>query len=262
MVFTMDERKDFYVSIVRQFDKYWKMKLPCPVDPVEDIYRGAYSDVEWDALQTLMTSKPKALTTTEWFRLFWTDDRSNSYKCPYVMFKFDGTNYPDAGVHVDDVPPETREKVRHWIKTVNGYRLLREELSARCNGVMGNPTGEGKYHQNRTLKWLDPKINTPKQLFALWPEIFPLLPSKWKRDIQTGTGRQSKLPDEVAYRVVRQGKQRWATPEMFRCEDDDATEHQKKMFAALNHLFTMVSLAKDLPEVQGYPRFNGPISQH
>ena len=263
MTFAMDDRRGFANMVARKFDKFWQLKLPCPVDPVEDIYRRAFTDKEWVAMRYLMQEKPKVIKNDGSFNLFWTDDTTATHKCPHVTFTFDGLRLPEFPVRLDGLPDPIQGKVRDWITSVNYFRMLREQLLARVKGVMGNPTGEGNRNQTRTYRDLDPCVNTPKQLYRLWPEIFPLMHKHWKREVQLGSAK-SRLPYSVAYRVERDGGQgfrskRWAKPEEFRCEDAEATEYEKRSFQQINEIITMLSIAGDVAPPSNYPTFCGPL---
>lgn len=249
----MDDRRFFANNVGRKFDKFWKWKLPCPVDPFEDIYRTCFTDAQWNAIHLLKDTKPGMMKEDRSFNMYWADDH-------FVTFRFpDEVQLPSQGCHLDFLPDKIQRKVRVWVCSVNRFRVLRDELMRRCHGAMGNPTGEGKHYVKRSAKQLDPRVNTPLQLYRLWPEIQPLMCSDWKRDIRQ-MSVSARLPNRVAYRIVRDGRDIWATPEQFRCEDAGATPAEKQSFKEINMILTMVSLADNIPEPIGYPSFNGDVS--
>ena len=260
--FTVDDRKMFPNEVASKFDKFWQWNLPCPVDPVADIYRNAYSDKEWVAMRYLMQQKPSALKLADSFNMFWTDDTSTRSSCPRVAFKFDeGMKLPEFNLQLDMLPNPLRGKTRDWITSVNYFRMLRKELMARVKGVMGNPTGEGEMWVNRRRADYDPCINTPNQLYRLWPEIHPLMFKHWKREVAVSS-MKSSLPGQIGYRVRREPYSNavvWATPEQFRCEDGGASEYELKSWRQINEILTMVSLATEVNPVKDYPAFYGPI---
>lgn len=254
---SMDERKGFADRVCHKFDKFWQWKLPCPVDPFEDIYRLAWADDEWIAMNWLRERKPDTFAQHTGFRMYYGDEVKAK-----VVFKFpEGVKLPAFSVHLADMPDHVQRKVSDWLRSVNRFRLLRRNLRERVSGVMGNPngfSGQNRFPYVRRFKDLDPKVNTPKQLYRLWPEIQPLMYPTWKRDIQLQAVK-APLPKVVGYDVVRDGRHYWATPEQFRCEDDGALEQERREFEELNLIFTMVSLASDVPHVTDYPEFSGGI---
>jgi len=257
--FSMDDRRHWTMNVIRKFDKFWKIKLPCPVDPVEDIYRQAYSTAEWEAMHLLRADKPNALSQSSSFSLYWTEDTSGTSQCPHATFKF-GNNLvlPNFGVELDKLPQHVQGRVRHWITNVQYFRSLSQELEARCKAVMGNPTGTGSAWQTRRRKDLDPCLNTPGQLFRLWPDVQPVMMSDWKRVLQLASVK-SKVPDRIGFHVLREGRKQWATPEQFLCLDSEATDTDKHRFKQINHILCMVSMADEVKDPKGYPVFHGDV---
>ena len=250
---SMDDRKGFANRVCRKFDKFWQWKLPCPVDPFEDIYRQAWTEEEWSWMNWLRERKPNTFKADTSFNMYWATDH-------YVRFTFPpGVRLPNFGVQLDNLPDPVQRKVRSWVCTVNRFRMLREELKRRVSGVMGNPNGEGNFCQQRRYRDLDPRVNTPKQLYRLWPEIQPVMLPAWKREVQLASVR-SPLPKHVGYRMYRDGYNQFVTPEQFRCEDKDATKYEKQSFAELNQVFLLVSFAGDVPHVDNYPTFCGDVT--
>lgn len=257
---SMDDRRGFANRVGRKFDKFWQWKLPCPVDPTSQIYRQAFTDKEWGAMRYLLQEKPGTIRRADSFNLFWTDDVSATSSCPHVTFRFSKkVKLPDFPIKLDELPQEVQYHVRNWIIDVNRFRVLRDELIKRCKGIMGNPTGEGNAWHSRRRKDLDPCVNTPNQLYRIWPEIQPLMPREWKRTVQLASVK-SRLPQYVSYRMHRDGQNRFVTPEEFRCEDALATDYEKRSFREINDIITMVSLAGDVPNVDNYPHFSGDLS--
>ena len=257
--FSMDDRRHWSMQVVRKFDKYWQIKLPCPVDPVEDIYRAAYQTREWDAMQLLKAVKPGALNNSTSFDLFWTEDKSGNSHCFHATFRFpEGMTFPNFGVQVASLPDEIQRKVRHWITNVQYFRSLSQELEARCKGVMGNPTGTGSAWMTRRRADLDPCLNTPGQLYRLWPDVQPVMMSDWKRSLQLASVK-SKVPPRIGFEVYRGDRKIWASPEQFRCEDEGATPEDKKRFKQINHILCMVSMADEVKAPKGYPSFHGDV---
>lgn len=256
--FSMDDRRAWPMQVVRQFDKYWQIKLPCPVDPLV-IYSAAYQPHEWEAMMRLKKDKPGTLNSSSSFNLFWTEDRSANSQCPHATIRFPGDEaYPNFGVQLDTLPDEIQRKVRHWITNVQYFRSLSQELEARCKGVLGNPTGTGNSWMTRRRVDLDPCLNTPGQLYRLWPDVQPVMMSSWKRSLQLASVK-SKVPDRIGFEVWRNGHKRWASPDEFRCEDEGATPEDRKRFKQINHILCMVSIADEVPKPKGYPSFHGDV---
>lgn len=255
--FTMAERKLWVHQAVRTFEKFWKYKLPVPVDPIAHIYRAAYSDKEWEALQILKTHRRPILSRKDCFDLFWTDDVSGSSKCPHVSFDFpDGIRLPYIAMRVKDLPKATQATLLTWITSVQHFRSLERELSTRCNAVMGNPTGVGNRWINRHINDLDPRVNTPGQLYRLWPEVQPLMLPHWKRSVQLASTK-SPLPKRVGLEMYSSdGVMTYATPEQFRCEDRSALPDAKQRFKEINDIVLMVSLTDGVPRPD-FPAFYG-----
>lgn len=257
---SMEDRKLFANKVSRKFDKFWQWKLPCPVDPVADIYRRAFTDKEWAAMRFLLQEKGGTIRKADSFNLFWTDDHSATSECPHVTFAFGkGTKLPDFPISLCDLPEPIQGRVRGWIISVNRFRVLRDELLSRVKGTMGNPTGRGNSWMSRKRADLDPCCNTPNQLYRLWPEIQPVMPKHWKRNIQLMCVR-SRLPNYLGYMMYRNGLSRYCTPEQFRCEDEQATDYEKQSFQEINDIILMLSLASDVPQVKNYPSFYGKLS--
>lgn len=256
---SMDERRFWPMYVVRKFDKYWKIKLPCPVDSMEDVYRMAYTGEEWNAMQLLRRDKVGALSQQSSFSLFWTDDRTGTSRCPHATFKFPRDEpYPNFGVDLDRLPDPVQRKLRHWITNVEYFRSLSQELEARCKGVMGNPTGTGKGWTARRRRDLDPCVNTPGQLYRLWPDVQPVMDPAWKRTIQLSSVK-SRLPSHLGFEVRREERLIWSTPEQFRCESEDTLPEEKKRFKQINHILCMVSMADEVPDPKRYPTFHGDV---
>lgn len=252
----MDDRCGFANRVGRKFDKFWQWKLPCPVDPFEDIYRASFNDEQWNAMKLLLDTKPGTMKEENSFNMYWADDHFVTFRFPH------GIKLPSHGCHLDYLPQPVQRKVRTWVCSVNRFRVLRDELMRRCKGVMGNPTGEGKQYVKRRLANMDPRCNTPIQLYALWPEIHPMMCSEWKRDIQLMTNRKPRPPKLVGYRMIRgePSHNRFVTPEQFRCEDKEATQYEKQSFKEINMILTMLSLADHVDDPKNYPTFNGDVT--
>lgn len=256
--FSMDDRKSWANQVTRKFSKFWQIKLPVPVDPIADIYRRAYSDKEWAAVRYLKQERPKALNVGSSFELYWTDDTSGNHKCPHITFEFPKKmTMPDIGIKLSELPTPIQNRLRSWIVSVNYFRSLQQELSARCKGVMGNPTGTGNNWQTRRRKDLDPCVNTPNQLYRLWPDCQPVMMSEWKREIQLAA-MKSRLPSHVGYQVRRNGNLHWATVDGFRTTSTHSDDYERKRFAEINQILLMVSLAEGVKRPK-FPTFHGEI---
>ena len=258
----MEERRTFPSTVLQVFDKFMQYKLPVPVDPVMDIYRRAFTDKEWWALRYLMQEKRTAVKQDTSFSLFWTDNELGNGNCPHVSFRFPtGTVLPDFGVKITSLPDEVERKVRVWIISVNHFRMLREELSKRLQGMLGNPTGGGTFNwSSRTKKELDPHCTTPGQVFRVWPELQPFFPTRWQAGVRTAS-MKSRLPAMLGYRMA--GKflsEHNAAPDMFRCESYDTRPEDKKSWDEINEVLRLMAIATDVKSVVGYPTFHGPIA--
>lgn len=250
--FTMDDRRGFANNVLRLYDKFMQYKLPFPLDPVADVYRKAFTDKQWVAMRYLQETCLGVVKRDMSFNLHPDSTSVVSFKFPPDI------KFPSMPVRYDMLPERERAIVSRWVASVHKMRQLREELSARCNGVMGNPTGMGKAWINRKRRDLDPCLNNPMQLYKLWPEVQPFMTSSWRTSVMQSSMR-TRLPKHVGYFVERDGRRMWATPEQFRCEDEDATPEEKRRFEEINQILLMVSLAKDIPDIKDYPRFHGDV---
>lgn len=246
--FTMDDRSTFANRVVRAYDKFMQYKLPFPLDPVADVYRKAFTDKEWVAMRYLQETRPDCVRANSCFTLYDGDDG------PQVTIRFPKGSkaYPSTKITLDQLPNEEQEVVKKWLRAGVRAKQLREDLQARCQGVMGNPTGMGDRYMKRIRKYIDPCLNNPVQLVKLWPEVQPFMNKAWRESVMLST-MKTRLPSHVGYMVSREGRNRWATMEEFRAEDKDATKEEKRRFEELNQILLMLSLAKDVPEVQDYP---------
>lgn len=246
--FTMSDRGSFANRIVRSYDKFVQYKLPFPLDPVSDVYRKAFTDKEWIAMRYLQENRPDCVRANSCFTLYDGDDG------PQVTIKFPRgtTQFPSTKIMLDQLPAREQAVVGKWLRAASRLRQLREELQARCQGVMGNPTGMGDKYMKRIRKYIDPCLNNPVQLVKLWPEVQPFMCQSWREGVMLSS-LKTRLPSHVGYMVHRDGVNRWATCEEFRAEDKDATKEEKRRFEELNQILLMLSLAKDIPEVQDYP---------
>jgi hypothetical protein len=256
MSFSMDERLSFAPDVVRAFNKYWKWKLPAPVDPMAYVYRAAYGDKEWAAMRYLYQKDRDLFSLQKSFSLF--IPLGDSRSAPHIEFYFGGDKmYPVKAVFLGELPVPVADRLVEWANKVNHYRSLQDELRRRCDGIMGNPSGEGDGWVRRYANYLDPKLNTPGQVYTLWPEIQPFLPTKWKHSVRQST-KKSRLPKYVGYRLHRPdyAETYWATPMQFRAEDANATDEEKRRFAEINEILLLVSLAYDVPTPKLYPTFH------
>lgn len=257
--FSMDDRRGLMNRVMRRFDKFAQYKLPFPMDPLE-LYRNAWTDKEWVAMRYLQENKPAAIRKNDHFCVFLTDDTSENHKTPHVHFNFDcPTPYPKVPIKMDELPDKQRLQFLNWVTAVNRMRSLRQEIWYRCSGLMGNPNG---IHPNRYMKRiqknLDPCLNNPTQLHAVWPEIIPFTCKEWRDGVRTSTFR-TRVPHLLGYRVERDGRTHYCTPEMFRAEDEGATEEERRRFEQINNILLMVSLAKDVEDVRNYPDVYGEV---
>lgn len=260
---SMGDRRHWHNRVLRPFDKFVQWKLPFPLDPMEDIYRSYFTDKDWAAIRYLQETHPLAIKADSSFDLFWTEDRAH-YNHPHVTFRFpEGEKWPEVPVMIDKLPEHVQGILRSWITSVNQLRSLREEISCRAQGLVGNASGDPKssFLERRRRANLDPCCNSPAQLYTIWPEAHPFFPRAWRDAVRLSSMR-SRLPPRVGYKVHRDGQTYWATPEQFRCEDTYCSPAEKKRFEKINNILLMVSLAKDVPEVKNYPHVYGDHSLH
>lgn len=252
------DRPDLGRAVVQGFRKWWEHKCPVPLSTM-DLYKAAWKGQEWEAMHLLAENKPSVLAKSKTFEFYWTDDHTGTGDCPHAVFRFPKPHeLPRHDVCIEMLPEREQRLMRHWVTNVQYFRSLEKEVKQRCDGLMGNPTGPYGQYLNRTTKSLDPRCNTPTQVYRIWPECQPLMPGDQKRTIQLASVK-SPMPRRIGYVVNRRGREVWATPEQFRAEDPEATEIEKKRFREINHIILMASMADNIPHIEGYPSFFGPV---
>jgi hypothetical protein len=242
----LQERRSFVRSVSAQFMKYAEYKLPVPVDPISDIYRAAFTEKEWIAFRYLRQSKPRCFKDHGEFNLYWTNNTSGSSACPHVAFPFpENMVAPNFGVMVQDLPEITQRKLFTWIKSMNKFRSLHDELKGRVDGLLGNVTIAS------SLQDMSAGCNTPGQLYRIWPELQPFFPTEWK-SVTRKASMKSRLPSHVSYKGC--------TPDTFRCRHSDCPWEEKQRFEDITDVLRRLALAVDIPRIEGYPTFFGPTN--
>lgn len=258
-VISIEDRRRFPNTVCLQYDKFWQYKLPCPVDPVEDIYRRAFTDKEWAAMRYLMAHKPGVVVENTSFNLYWTDSTTGRGDSPHVTFSFPKTlKLPDFGVKLEALPYSIQTQVRKWIDSVNYFRRLRDELYNRVEGMMGRPntSAPGSWGRSRTARELAPHAKTPGQVYRIWPQLQPFFPTAWKDAVRTASAK-SRLPEQLGY--VANAGSHYCTVEQFQCKSYDTKPEAKKRFEDINQILELMALGCDvIKKAEGYPSFHGP----
>lgn len=248
------ERTEFVHRALVKFDTFWRQKLPVPVDPIEDIYKAAYTDKGWAAIEYLIQERLDILRPGNTFELFLQhrprgEESGGTSNAPSIEFPLSPeAGLPTVDVFLSDLSGDIQSRLIEWVEQVKHYIALRGELLARCRGIVGNP------YNFAIAQPLDPCINTVSQLYKIWPESYPVFPVEWKKEFMQASGR-TKLPPRIGYSVRRGNRLQFATPAAFRCEDAFATEEETKRWTEINDILTIISLTDGMTIDHQYPSF-------
>lgn len=260
--FSKEFRGELPNKVARHFDKYIEYTNPLTFCPLQDVYRAAFTEDEWTALNLLMDRK----IGRECFNRYGTFDlyvsKSNR---THITFEFpDGRRRPSLDIHIDQLTDEAQKKIMAWIKTAVSYRKLRQFMRQRIVSLLNWGWERGQtYDYNRNCWRGGPTsgqgCNTVGQVNRIWPELLVFFPAEMIGAVRNAS-MKSRLPSFFKLR------KHTLTPEQFMLQDrlfhdrdetepysDEEMEFERRKLKAVNHILVQMSLIKDVPNVDKYP---------
>lgn len=260
--FTKEFRGELPNKVARHFDKYIEYTNPLTFCPLQDVYRQAFTEDEWDALNLLMDRKVgrECFNRYHCFNLY--PKKGNNM---HITFQFpDKRKRPWLDLRMNQLSPEAQQKIHTWLKTAVSYRKLRQEMRRRIVSLLDWGWERAQnYDYNRDCWRGGPTsgqgCNTVGQVNRIWPELLVFFPADMISSVRNAS-MKSRLPSFFKW------KGKTVTPDQFMLKDrlfhdrdetepysDEEMEFERRKLKAINHILVQMSLIKDVPNVEDYP---------
>ncbi len=187
MKFPNQFRQKFPNQLHNMYEAYNRAMHPFPLD-VHEVYRACWTQAEWDAMKLLMPRGVIHKGTALKIKL-----DSLRGKRPYLnstlvlearmMAKggsfYDRYEFPDCDTNDSEMHgKDMHRELLHWCVTAARNTVIASKVSNYANHAMGTFHG----------------VNTPGQLYRIWPEIACVMPSEYSNRIMHQKNR-SALPE-------------------------------------------------------------------
>lgn len=199
MAFTKDFRSHFPTRLQTRFKCYWHAMHPRTFASRE-LYKAAFSDEEWAALNVLRKRRSDCIDAGHYWRykldLSQMLDRPEYVpKEPCLTFQCK-KGWPDITVNETDFSVDIQEKMRDWTLVAYQYNndsdVLGQKLRELLRLEFQHYDTNRDYSQRRVERAL---VNTPGTLFRIWPELLPFMEAE-ERDTLRNKKMKSPLPKE------------------------------------------------------------------
>ena len=217
MAFRKQYRKLFVAGMANKYLTYWHTVHPLTFDPIELIYRRAFTDKEWSALQLLRERRGEVIKSHSFFEFHPSSVRGIEGGIPetaHISFHLP-EDMPSISIADNELPPKHLREILRW--TIIAYRHKAEKMRLRSvvNFLMCNST-----------------INTPGQLLHVWPGLVSHLSAEYRSVLRL---RKNKSQPPYGWTPKRIAE--------FQGSDE---------FERLDHVLTVLSLT-DYKKDDNYP---------
>jgi hypothetical protein len=212
-------RRTFPWAVTDKFREYVAMIHPFPFDPVEDLYRYAFTDQAWASLRYLREERPEMLNANSHFTF---DIGALSFD----VYFYD-EELPHIHFDITSIPSEKRPAMVQWFKDRVHFKELEERLDARLRALVGE---------------IDGACNTYGQVARVWPALVPFFEDN----------ARDSIIDRKAQSAVYKTIEGYGSVEAFRGEDVCAPT-EDDFFAELDYLLVGMSLHGKMEGRAGYP---------
>lgn len=188
MRFTVEFRNSFSHDIYNRFTDYIHTVHPCPFNKFE-LYWYAYSEEVGEAMRMIHEAHPrKVIERGDDYRIHLTTIASKRDFIPAhanIAFstaeRYKGWDYPDVAfpdTNIQERNPQLYAKLMSWC--VKYYRLY--AIAKRASEYV-----------DEVLENSEAGLNTPGQLYRVWPEIASVMPQRYSNKVM-GQKLTSTLP--------------------------------------------------------------------
>lgn len=193
MAFTKSYRDHFARGLAQRYKAYWHQMHP-RIFKQSDLYQQAFTKREWKALCLLRERRKEVIDTgaTWWYSMDLSDmhDRPEDVpKKPQLGFDCK-KGWPSIEVPEGDFSPETQTMLRDWTLIAYQYKRDSEILERKLKNLVKLEHSHFDY-EDRNIRTA--AVNTPGQLFRIWPELLPFLDGS-DRDVLRNKKVKSPLP--------------------------------------------------------------------
>lgn len=178
MAFRKKYRGQLPNIMINRYTPYWHAVHPLTFDPIELIYRAAFEEDEWEALQLLRQRRGEVINSSRTFDFhpsMISDIEGGVPKDARVAFYLPD-DMPKVSIKDTALPQTNLREIFKWIIVAYRHKAEREALRSMVYKLM-----HGSY------------INTPGQLFHVWPGLVAHLDSRY-RGVMRKRRCNSQLP--------------------------------------------------------------------